>query len=235
MNWFDLKSQVKTFDLLFFQGQQIFGKIVRLILCLRLGKRAANFSHVGIVIRGSDFPKDHKYYSENKVYVWESTSSLKVIGDGIKNVDGKKTVGVQLRDMDDVIFGYHKKNPKHMGIYWAKLKDEKDINSKKLLEVFEEHNGKNYELNVFNVFAGLFPCLRPCRDRKYCCYKSDPNKYLFCSELAAVVYKQFDILGEDVESFNVVPSDFLQKDENQTFDEDNDIGLILETPIEILA
>merc|ERR1712110_142113 len=43
--------------------------------------------HIGIAIRGSDFPVDHEFYNPNELYIWESTISGPY-GDGNLNLDG---------------------------------------------------------------------------------------------------------------------------------------------------
>jgi len=90
--------------------------------------RVGEICHVGVVIKGTDLPKNHKNYSKNKVYILESNTSGQ-FGDGILDenlqvcapvcchvfcglmvgpsccvFDEKRGfVGVMLRDLDKVV------------------------------------------------------------------------------------------------------------------------------------
>ena len=59
IKWKKLKTQIQTFDLLFFHGPEIISRIINFAIGLQLGKNASTYSHVGMVILGKDFPKNH--------------------------------------------------------------------------------------------------------------------------------------------------------------------------------
>lgn len=232
-----LKRKVKTFDLIFFRGPEITSKTISFTMSLELKKsNKALYSHLGLVILGKDFPYYHKYYSPDKIYIWESTLSWNRLGDGIKDVDGKRSFGVQLRDLEEVI-------DKNCGltttsVAWCKLKKPCIIDPYKLANVFKKHQGKTYEINIFNLLAAVFPCLRKYRKSVHkmcCCCKTDQSTYVFCSELVAIVYKEFGILNKHVKPENVIPPDFISFNGKETFDEDNEIPVLLDIPCRIFV
>lgn len=211
-----IKSQIRPFDLILFKGDELISDTIRFLEKSRLGKGAGEFSHVGMIITSEVL--DHPKIQENRLYIWESTMSGQ-LGEGVKNVDNRSFLGVQLRDFEEVVRKYDE-SP-NTAVAWAALTDNPCANKSmdELMElkakfntIFRKYNGKPYDANLFSLVGALFPCLRKLRNLSEC--KFINADWLFCSELCFHAYQDLKLYDEKFDPRDVVPVDFIGYDED---------------------
>jgi hypothetical protein len=105
-SWDDLVKLITPLDLVLFSGSDLVSTFIQKIEKQRLPIH--EISHVGIVVCSSIFPKIEKL-EPNQWYVWESTSSLRLPGfeNEVLDINGKQKLGVQIRNLKDVIQNYN--------------------------------------------------------------------------------------------------------------------------------
>ena len=221
----DIKNEIKPLDLLVFKGGEVVSTAIRLLEQLQVGNK--DWSHVGIVIN-TDLLPNIPNGKKNKLYILESGMSGD-LNDGVPTTDGKVVLGVQVRDLEEVIKGYNKLDDTLVG--WCKLKNNpynQKINESleeyearllilrsDFIEIYNEYGTKFFDISPLNLLAGLIPQLR--------CFRHEWDKYiglgkdwLFCSELVALIYHELGIIDDpDFDPQNVIPVDFTSgKDED---------------------
>ena len=70
-----------------------------------------------------------------------------------------------------------------------------------------------YEVNILNLFFAMFPGLRKFKFSVY-----DDDRFMFCSELVGIIYREFGIIPKNANPTDIVPSDFLVKDADNMVD-----------------
>jgi hypothetical protein len=206
----DLKDHIQPLDLILFKGSDFVSDIIRLIEYVDLDSNwAEQYTHSALVVTKELLNDDR--LEDGKLYVWESTISGK-LGNGVKNIDGKSFLGVQLRLFDDVIAAYDE--PNNTRVSWCQLNNNpwliesnRPELSAKFKTIFDQYNGIRYDLNIFSLVSSFFKRIRPLRKTVEKILHTD--KWLFCSELVALVYKDLAILPESVNEKNVLPVDFI--------------------------
>lgn len=192
------RDRLRTFDLLFFRGKGLFAEAI-----LRAQLKSAPSTgrdevptHVGMVVRGEQFPVGSPYRAPGAVYVFESTSSGKASASLHATTRGGRVVeargappsvagtsfsGTQLRNLDEVMEGYDGREG--TWVRWAPLRDSVresrglDADGEASLqywnEVFRELNGRHYAWSVIELLASVFSCCRAfrgCNERlRACC------------------------------------------------------------------
>lgn len=202
-------------DLLLFRGGCIFSTVIMTAEKITTGY--GKYSHAGIIVTKDVLP-EVKELEEGKLYVWESTMSypLGEMTDGVPNVEtGKGKFGVQLRDFEEVLKAYTKSEGTEVA--WCKLINN-PWNSKKKKRVvktmarcYRDYGDKVYEVNILSLLASVIPCLRQARDT----IEWDDEEiqdFVFCSELAALVYRRLGLLSKEFDPSDVIPVDFLGYD-----------------------
>jgi hypothetical protein len=230
----NIRQYLNTFDMIFFRGSEGVSDIISKIQKKLNGKGVPDYTHVGLIIRASDFPQDSSYYDANKIYVFESTQSGS-LGDGTPNINFESKLGVQLRDFDKVVETYDN-HPKSKLAWAPMLTLYRPIfnleNSELLLRIVRKYEGIRYDVSVIDLFSAVYKPLRPLRRlvRKFRKYAND---WQFCSELCCNVYKDFGILNETINAENVLPCDFMENLENRgtTYDKDNKIPVLFHSII----
>jgi hypothetical protein len=196
---------------------------------------SGKYTHMGIVILSNSFPIGSEYrlcdISGNDYatipYIFESTMSKLVGGDGTLNVGGKGMLGVQLRTLDGVIHTYGEKKDTQISI--GKLKDDLHIDDTKLYESFFKYNKKNYQLNLWYLFTSAFRSIRFLRKLPFFL-----DMGIFCSQLVALVLQENDILSKDINPADCIPMDFFPKSKTKTYDTDiNQIPILFSQIIEL--
>lgn len=220
----------KPLDLILFRGGDMVSDAIRYIQgrCLRpTGQRTLvecvkEFSHIGLVVT-REILEDERL-EKGKLYIWESTMSGPLT-DGVKSVDGKSFLGVQLRDLDAVIESYL--SDKNTKIAFAPLIEPVDCDKLRVrfTHFIKRHDGTRYDANFASLFGSIFPRLRPLRNLSEKIFRT--KKWLFCSELAALTYKKMGIFPADCDPRDCVPMDFLG------FDEDR-LPIVVREPIYVL-
>ncbi len=182
------------------------------------GEGASRFTHCGVVVRGEDIPAGTRHHRPGAVYIFESVASGPLPeSDGVRNVDGQAFLGVQLRDLDKVVAAYDADASTR--IAWCKLSASPDRG--RWPAIFQHYNGVRYDVCPLSVFASAFPCLRPFR----CC--GGATDWMICSELVAHVYVDLGLM--EVTPENVVPADFFQKPDGQSYDIDGEVPQLFAT------
>jgi hypothetical protein len=222
INYYSIRDRIRNFDLIAFRGSDL---VSDLIGCLQSFE---TYTHVGIALRtdvlaniayhdlgfANDLEKE-SVLMPHSVFVWESTASGR-IGDGACDVTGATFVGVQLRDLDEVMSHYDRHAQTR--IAWCPLQEDwrrrlccANEQQRIVANLFAQYNHTYYDANCFSLFGALFACCRPCRK---VCLRTAPcvQHAQICSELAANIYREIGILPPNIESQNVIPADFFVGD-----------------------
>jgi len=222
-----VKNQIKPFDLVLFKGGDYISDFIRYVQHLnteikynkKYDVNSDQFSHVGMVVTKDILPDSS--LKDGKLYIWESTMSGDLT-DGVPNVLGESYLGVQLRDLDQVVKNYDA-NP-HTQIAFASLKDEiyDEIMftpelSNKFVKLFALYNGIRYDANLLSLYAAVNKDYRSHRDLIE--ETLNTENWLFCSELVALIYKNLGIFPESIDPKNVVPMDFIGFDDEDEVNE----------------
>jgi hypothetical protein len=220
-SYYKIRGMLKTGDIIFFRGNEFVSNLIS-----KLEKKICgngDFTHVGMVIMCTSFPEGHPYYNTNGIpYVIESTQSG-YLGDGAYNLNGDSFLGVQVRNLDIVMEKYDS-NPK-TAIAWGKLQHNIDGD---ISHIIRKYDGIRYNINIVDLLAASFKPLRILRK-----FFKFARKWKFCSEVVTDLYKEFGILNNNVTSYNVLPCDFLPKENNTTFDTDGEIPILFTEIINI--
>lgn len=161
------------------------------------------YTHIGIVVSRSILYEPEM--ENDKLYLLESAAG----GDNVLNIHGKRTSGVQIKDLDKVIEAYDK--PNNCLLAWCPLLDDRiwcePDTLDKVSGLYAEVKNMAWDANPWSLCSALYPCLRPCRP----CVESTlgTEDWLFCSELVAVIYKELGILPSHIEPKDVVPDDLI--------------------------
>lgn len=219
----EIASQMQTFDLILFKGGDFVSKTIAQIEDAYTGVN--DFTHAGMVIRAKDLEKFSPLWrpGDDTVYVFESTASGKLV-DGVQSVaDNRGHLGVQLRDMAQVVRHYDIKPITRMA--WLPLQDS--IRSKipphMVNTVLDRYMFTSYDASCIDLAAAASPLVRKMRDcwlfRKirncFCCLfccGAQPNTWLFCSELCAQIYKDIGVFPQSLVPADVMPVDFLPEE-----------------------
>lgn len=256
----DVKPLMRTYDLLLFRGTDFVSNIIAKIEAHEDGvekvKDVANFTHVGIVIRGADLlpikdATEEKWLKADAVYVLESTMSGD-LADGCMDVHGESHLGVQLRNLDDVVTHYDSRPKARMA--WCALKQSPSSSSGVTIRAeYEKYRGLSYDLSVIDLAACAFKPVRRIRDNSIFEHLRDAvcrfmygksradnagqdnlvSKWQFCSEMAANIYKDIGVLPDTVNPSNTMPADFVTDpgDPTKTLDKDGEIPPIFTKPM----
>jgi len=207
LHYLEEKDKIESFDLILFDGKDIFSHLIKVMEERQINRDFPDteddlFSHVGIALRRDALPDIIK---DDDVYIWESTMSG-LLGEGVKNVDGKSFFGVQLRNFSQVIAKYDRSGKTRVA--YAKLINRPTPESIATFpELFKSINGTRYELNPYEGLAAFVPFFRK--------YRSEVDKlcrtsgWLFCSELVTHVYKYLGLVSVNIDERDIVPQDFV--------------------------
>ena len=225
------RHTLRPLDLLLFAGEDGISGMIRFLQERGIeSERKINlestdvFSHVGIVVTSEIL--DSPLIEEGKIYVWESTISGR-FGQNVQNVRHEDFLGVQLRNLDELFPAYDdppstwiavchlSNNPYDL----APSEDEKVALKKRFTAIFDRLDGVRYDLNPVALASSIFPVLRPTRRQMKKILEgsgakilSAPAEWLFCSELAATVYRDMGLYPESIIPDNVLPMDLIGYD-----------------------
>lgn len=235
----DIKSSMRPFDLIAFRGGDIVSDLITELENEQCG--VGDFSHVGMVVTAEILPVCHIQGKEfnldpNKIYVFESTFSHNVAGitDGPHDVvTGKGKLGVQLRDLEEVIPRYI--TSEKTKVAWCRLLNnpfdkpnaDRDGIREEFTKFFEEYEMTLYEVDFNDLMAAMFPSLRILRNIQdyilknlfkvlHSCglseHNTGPAGWQFCSELVGNVYQLIGVLPKHFDPRDVLPVDFFGYD-----------------------
>lgn len=206
-HYLDEKDKIESFDLILFDGKDVFSHLIKVMEKRQIERTSPDsednlYSHVGIALRKDVLPD---IIPDDDVYIWESTLSG-VLGEGVKNTDGKSFFGVQLRNFSQLIAKYD--NSAKTRIAYAKLINRpSDEAIASFSELFKNVNGTRYELNPYEGISAFLPFFRKFRSEvdRLC----HTGRWLFCSELVTHVYKNLGLIDAQIDERDVVPQDFV--------------------------
>lgn len=190
--------KMKALDLILFRGVDVVGSITNLLQKWEIGE--GKWTHAAVIVNSDILDGLEK----NKFYLWESLRGGKY-GDGVPNIEGKSFFGVQLREYEPVMQAFEKKGGEYK-ILSVKIDDPTKY-KEKFTEHFKTYNNTTYDFNIFSILAALYPRLRCMRKTIEKCLGTE--RWLFCSELCALTYKDIGLLP-NINIKNVVPHDFVK-------------------------
>ena len=226
-----VEKYLESFDLVLFRGGNFAADAIIYIQKLSLDVKpptGTDVSHVGMIVRSDIL--DHPGVLPGKTYILESTMSMPNFlkgAEAVPTIEGDGCFGVQLRQYEPLIRAYDR--PDNTAISIGKLLDNPAANGggqlikAKFTEFFKKISDIKYDFKPTSLFGAAFPCCRCMRDVSD---EISGGELLFCSELIALVYKEFGILPQTVDPRNVIPMDFIPG-----LDRDGDIGQIIQMPI----
>ena len=243
----DIKDKIRPFDILGFRGSDT---VSDMVVKLQEEMTGGNiFSHVGMVITAELLPtcvyNDVTFHlQKGKIYVFESTISYNLPGpsDGTPDViTGDAKLGVQLRDMDEIIHRYLKSDKAK--IAWCKLinnpfdKYELETDTEFRLRrvaireqfksTFDNYHWRIYEMDLVSLVGALFPStrfVRDIRDKLITTFylglqnlglakvEDGPAGWQFCCSLIANIYREYGIIDKSINPKDVLPVDFFGYD-----------------------
>lgn len=243
----EAKPHIRTLDLIMFKGSDVVSGLISKVERVSVDcPEGGSYTHVGLAILENDLlPVEQQ---NGRLLVLESTMSGS-LADGVLAIDGKSHLGVQFRDLGQVVEAYDVAPASR--IAWLPLQEERrPKNFRKLCQVCGKYNGIFYDASVVDLAAAAVPLLRPVRDSPclkklrdafcycFCCCtkagRQGESNWLFCSELVANIYKDLGILPADVNPEDVMPCDFLPKGaKTETLDADKKIPWLFSGVIQI--
>lgn len=185
MRYEDIRSELKTGDILLFSGK---GGVSDGIKFFTLSR----YSHVGMVYKFAD-PLD----PQGSVFCWESTTLI-----NLKDADtGKLTKGVQRVELSERLERCFAKGYEISVRPLSKALTEDMV---KALNTFRhEVSGRKYETNKIELLKAAYEGI-------FGENKEDLSS-LFCSELVAEAYQKMGLLTEELPSNEYIPKDFSEE------------------------
>lgn len=213
------KTQVRPLDLVLFRGGDLVSGTIRYIQKRQLGH--GDYSHVGVIVT-TEVLDTHPKMLPGKRYILESTATG-LLGCGVKNIDGKAFFGVQITDFDELLEAYDTSRRTSVSI--VHLRDRPDYSDVKprLNAFWETMRGRSYEFNMWSMLSATFSFLRTYRAQMERVFGG--GNWVFCSQLACMVYQACQLLPQSIESKDVVPEDLLG------YDADKQVPLIFATSL----
>ena len=227
--WREIRGELETLDMILFRGWDWVSRGMIRVESQALGPEGGYYSHCALVVKGSDFPTGSAFRNDDKLYAFECTDPKE---DSVRNVSGKKFSGVQLRDLDAVVENYDRAPKAEMA--WMRMRDEvrPDVDPQQLEAIVNAYVDRRFQWNPLYLFGALYETIRPLRSRFRRRWMTDK---LFCSQLTALVLRDFGLLADDVDPLNVIPTDFRSKDQSQTLDRDGEVPVLFEEAVVFTA
>lgn len=212
-------KEMRPLDLLFFSGSELVSGWIRDLS--KLTRHEGEWSHCGIIVNKKIIPSLNVSDSDETLYVWESTiSSTYDIISAEHTLDaetGKPFFGVQIRKLANVIKG--DLTTKSSVVGWAKLIDN-PIDKKEnetiieysrryaglqstMVDLHKKYNHRDYQMNILRLCATMIPQSWPSLKGKLCFGR----KWIFCSQLVAIIFKTLGIYPETIKPALVIPED----------------------------
>ena len=203
------KDSFRPLDLVLFKGGDYVSDFIRFA-----EKKSAkynvkkDYSHCGIIINKQVY--NDPDMQEGKLYILESTMSGR-LGQGLTDIRGKTFLGVQIRDLEQLIPAYAGKKT-YISVGTLRSHPFEVYGKKRAKEIVTSFIRKNeykvYDYNPLVLGSSVCMCLR--KPKKVLC--DDPEKLIFCSEMAAMLYRDLGLLPSQLDCENVVPMDFITDD-----------------------
>jgi hypothetical protein len=210
----EMKPQMRPFDALLFKGSDfVSGAISVFEKRGHVNAKGGNFTHAGIIVTDEIFA--NPLLQPGKLYVLESVIGGK-LGCGIKDINGKAFLGVQIRDLDELLLAYDK--PNSTSVAWCPLINNPCVpgNVGNIRERFTQFcngvYGIMWDANCWSLLSSLYPKLRPMRPMIEKALHTE--NWLFCSELVATIYRNFGVYPQTINPKDVVPADIAYPEED---------------------
>lgn len=241
-----IKTQLTDLDLIVFANNDIVSRGIRFFESIT--NKNGSWSHVGIVVSTNSIPNIQNA-KDNEWYILESTLSTSVVDHQdfkVRDVEsGKYVFGVQIRPLEDVLSNYTRAGR----VAWAKLngnpftrrgEDDDTYNKrikkiqKKLSKVHDKYYHRTYEINPFDCIGAFQFCGGSCGNC-ICCDNicSSGNKFVFCSQIVAIIYQAIGIISKKVIPNKILPVDLYQSDSSVEYKEGIFPKELVQKPIEI--
>lgn len=209
-NFREIMNYFRPLDLLLFDSDGTISTVINTIQKFKI--KDSKWSHVGILVNKSIMP----YISnlkEGKWYIWESVMTQKtgMLPSEYKIVDietQEGVFGVQIRDLELVLKEKIKKKDQRFAI--AKLInspfDNENLNKRqelisKIKKIQKDYFHRKYDFNITNHMSTVIDLPKinlPIKLEK---------TSLYCSEFAAIVYKELGLLSADIDIRKISPAD----------------------------
>lgn len=224
-DWNEIRGQLETLDMILFRGWDWVSRGMLRIESQALGSETARYSHCALVLQGSDFPIGSPFRDDRKLYTFECTDQNE---DKVRNVSGENFTGVQLRDLDAVVENYDLSTNTELA--WMRMRDEvrPNVDPESLQRIVEQYIDRRFQWNPIYMFGALYETFRPLRDRYRRRWKSER---LLCSELSALVLRDFGVLPQDVDPLDVIPTDFRPLNQTETMDRDGEVPVLFDDAV----
>lgn len=211
----DKSYNIDPLDLILFKpNANIISNIIGKVQQVTLGN--GEWTHVGIAINRFVLPDCGDIGRADDMFIWESTVNERKIGVQLNNL---RTIYTSNDYDGKIAVAKLDHNPA------ARRKDEEDFEYFKRLApvrkvvntLYNKTIGTGYSCNPFVLLAAAFKWLRPVRQ---CIFKSPKlrkisgKEWIFCSELAVMLYHDLGIIDKKVKAKDTVPMDFLGFDQD---------------------
>lgn len=235
----DVRNTLRPFDLLLFAGEDEISAMIRFLQVRKIAEKRVGagkseedllaelktmgiFSHVGMVVTSEIL--NHPNVEPGKIYVWESTMGGR-FGQNVQNIHHEDFLGVQLRNFDELFDIYDEPKSTSIAVCHlennpydlAKTETERECIRFVFTNLFNRLDGARYNMNPVALASSMFPTFRAMRKRRSGGKSSSNNpsssvsasRWLFCSELLAVVYTELGLYPDTVIPDNVLPMDLI--------------------------
>jgi hypothetical protein len=204
----DIVPFLRPFDIILLRGYKAFSKLISLLEKRKDYPDSGEFTHAGIILTSDVI--DHPNMKPGRFYLYESVTANGSLDYGVGDIDGNKWKwGVQIRDLEELVTSCDRKTS--TTIAYCRLIDN-PIERMPLLEIknkfndfYLNHINAKYDMNLYSLFASVFPFLRKYRDSIE--NFTNTSDWLFCSELVAMVLKYFNVYPPEVNPKDVLPRD----------------------------
>jgi hypothetical protein len=210
MRYDEVAQVARPFDLVLVRGWDFISNAISKLQEFKLGD--GSFTHVGMIVDKRVLP----WLPKNQLYIWESTAAGE-FGDGVQNIANRNILGVQIRELKQVVAATISKRGGAIAIARVidnpisrRLRETDEQYAKrfdkvcKLMQsIYRQNNGKMYQILACNQCCSLFSC---CKQMRSC---TESDSLVFCSQLVADAYIQLGILPNSIDPRDVIPMDFL--------------------------
>lgn len=209
-------NNIQPLDLLFFMPDDcpisnIIGKVQK----ITLGK--GDWSHVGIVVNKYILPRCADYSDDpNELFIWESTINERKIGvqlNKVSNFLGKGKYSGRIGHARLLENPAALRKDEKLTDYYERITSTRVIVS----NLYNRTIGISYACGLCNLLGSAFTFIRPFREFTFktpFLKKISGKNWIFCSELACMLYHELGIIDKNVKARDTVPMDFLGFDKD---------------------
>jgi len=203
----EIKETLRDLDLVLFRGREFVSNAIAWFQSLdiqrpnvaefAIDERA--FTHCGFVIT-RELVNDERL-EPGKLYIMESTMSGP-LNDNVLNINGESFLGVQIRNLDDVVREYNALPGTRVAFGRLDRPTLRKLQkmpqgelSVRLTNLVHRFEGTRYDANPISLLSTIFNIFRFCR--KDVEDFTGTEDWLFCSEFVALIYKMIGIFPDN--------------------------------------